>query len=167
MHASDKPPGGSGAEQPAQTRGTAGSKSPGKRAVGLPGVQHVRRAAEWGQGKYAGSWAEYLWHRLDAVDFMNQAMLLAATLLLCAIPFMLVALALAGRSAVTTLTVRLGLNQQAAADVGHLFTSSAATSNAVTGLSWLFFILAGIAVATAFQQLYQRVFGQDPRGAAR
>ena len=59
---------------------------------------------------------------------------------------------------------RLGLSQQAAADVGHLFTSASATSNAVTGLSWAFFILAGIAAATQAQRLYQRVFGQDPRG---
>ena len=98
--------------------------------------RRVSRAAEWGQKKYAGSWAEYLWHRLDAADFMNQAMLLAATLLLCAVPFFLIATALTGRSAVRALTVRLGLSQQAAADVGHLFTSSSATSNAVTGLSF-------------------------------
>jgi membrane protein len=43
---------------------------------------------------------------VDAVDFMNQAMLLAATLL-CAVPFMLIAAALAGRSAVSGLTARL------------------------------------------------------------
>jgi hypothetical protein len=59
---------------------------------------------------------------------------------------------------------RLGLSQQAAAAVGHLFTSSSATSNAVTGLSWVFFILGGIAAATAVQRLYQRVFQLDPRG---
>jgi membrane protein len=129
-----------------------------------PGIRRVRRTAEWGQAKYAGSWVEYLWHQLDAADFMNQAMLLAATLLLCAVPFYLVVTALAGRSAVSALTVRLGLSQQAAADVGRLFTTSSATSNAVTGLSWAFFILAGIAAATQFQRLYQRVFGQDPRG---
>src|SRR5262249_14033226 len=110
------------------------------------------------------SWAEYLWHRLDAADFMNQAMLLAATLLLCAVPFVLIATALAGRSAVSALTVRLGLSKQAAADVGHLVTSASATSNAVTGLSWAFFILAGIAAATSIQRLYQRVFGLDSRG---
>jgi membrane protein len=133
-------------------------------ADGRLGGQRVRRAADWGKKKYSGSWAEYLWHRLDAADFMNQAMLLAATLLLCAVPFFLVATALAGRSAVSALTVRLGLSKQAAADVGHLFTSSSATSNAVTGLSWVFFILAGIAVATAVQALYLRMFGLDPRG---
>jgi membrane protein len=137
----------------------------GIKAHDLPGTRRVRRTAEWGKEKYAGSWAEYLWHRLDAADFMNQAMLLAATLLLCAVPFFLVATALSGRSAVSALTDRLGLNHQAATDVGHLFTSASATSNAVTGLSWAFFILAGIAAATAVQRLYQRVFGQDPRGA--
>jgi membrane protein len=130
-----------------------------------PGTRgRVRRTAEWGQKKYAGSWAESLWHRLDAVDFMNQAMLLAATLLLCFVPFFLVATALSGRSAVSALTARLGLNKQAAADVGHLFTSSSATSSAVTGLSWVFFILGGVAAATAIQLLYQRVFDQVPRG---
>jgi membrane protein len=127
-------------------------------------VRHVRRAAEWGKAKYAGSWAESLWHRLDVVDFMNQAVLLAATLLLCAVPFLLITVALAGRSIVPALSWRLGLNRQAAADLGHLFTSGSATTAAVTGLSWVFFILAGTAAATAVQQLYQRVFDQPSRG---
>jgi membrane protein len=145
---------------------------PGEKAHNRPGTpQGVRRAsewgkkkAEWGKKKYAGSWVENLWHHLDAVDFMNQAMLLAATLLLCAVPFFLVASALTGRSAVSSLSVRLGLNHQAAADLGHLFTSTSATSNAVTGLSWAFFILGGIAASAAIQALYQRVFGLNPRG---
>jgi membrane protein len=164
MRATDENPGGSGDEQAAQAPGTAASGRPGMKAVHRPSGQRVRHAAEWGKEKYAGSWAEHLWHRLDAVDFMNQAMLLAATLLLCAVPFLLIAAALSGRSAVSALTWRLGLSKQAAADVGHLFTSSAATSAAVTGLSWVFFILGGIAAATAVQRLYQRVFGLDPRG---
>jgi membrane protein len=139
---------------------------PGKKVLDRPSVHRARRAADWGMQKYTGSWAESLWHRLDAVDFMNQAMLLAATLLLCAIPFLLIAAALAGRSVVPELAWRLGLSRQAAADLGQLFTSSAATSAAVTGLAWLFFVLAGNAVATAVQRLYQRVFDQDPGGAA-
>jgi len=119
-----------------------------KRRAGGPDAGHCRERAPghegrspagWSAGparsrvgkeKYAGSWAEYLGHQLGAVDFLNQATLLAATLLLCAVPFLLIASALAGRSAVTALTVRLGLSQQAAADVGHLFTSSAATDAA-------------------------------------
>ena len=165
MRAADETPGDPGDVRAVQARGGAGSRQPGTKVVDLAGVRHARRAAEWGQAKYAGSWAESLWHRLDVVDFMNQAMLLAATLLLCAVPFLLVMTALAGRSIVPELSWRLGLSRPAAADLGHLFTSASATSAAVTGLSWVFFILAGIAAATAFQQLYQRVFDQRSRGA--
>ena len=152
-------------ETPSESRGTTGSKRLGMKMADRASVRRARRAAEWGKAKYAGSWAEYLWQRLDAADFMNQAMLLAATLLLCAVPFLLIASALAGRSVVSALTLRLGLNQQAAADMGHLFTSSSATDSAVTGLSWVFFILAGIAAASGIQKLYQQVFGLDPQGA--
>ena len=102
--------------------------------------------------------------RLDAMDFINRGMLFAATLLLCLFPFLIIANALAGRSAATGLARHLGLNQQAAADVGGLFTSSAATSSAVTGTAWVFFILGGIAAATAIQQLYEAAFELDSRG---
>jgi hypothetical protein len=78
-----------------------------------------------GRQKYAGSWAESLWLRLDAVDFISQAMLLTATLLLCAVPFLLIATVLAGRSAASVLTA--GPEPADAADVGHLFTSPTAT----------------------------------------
>lgn len=97
------------------------------------------------------------------MDFLNQAMLMAATLLLCAVPFLLIVAALAGRSATSGLAHRMGLSRQASDDVGQLFTSSSATSNAVTGLSWAFFILAGLAAASAVQQLYQRIFDVAPR----
>jgi len=164
MRATDETPGDPGDVRAAQAPGAAGSRQPGPKVVDLAGVRQARRAAEWGKAKYAGSWAEDLWHRLDVADFMNQAMLLSATLLLCAVPFLLVMAALAGRSIVPELSWRLGLSRPAAADLGHLFTSASATSAAVTGLSWVFFILAGIAAATAVQQLYQRVFDQHPRG---
>ncbi|AUY53808.1 hypothetical protein [Streptomyces sp. CB01881] len=58
---------------------------------------------------------EYLWHRPDAFDFLDQAMLPAFTLPPCAVPFMLITSALAGRSAVSTPALRLGPNQEAAA----------------------------------------------------
>ncbi len=117
------------------------------------------------KGKYAGSSAEHLWRRLDSMDFINRGLMFAATLLLCLFPFLIVANALAGRSAASGLARHLGLNKQAAADVGSLFTSSAATSSAVTGTAWVFFILGGIAAATAIQELYERAFELDGRGA--
>jgi len=124
-----------------------------------PGVQRVRRAAERGKRKYAGSWAEDLWRRLDSMDFINRGMLFAATLLLCLFPFLIVLSALAGRPVVNTLARYTGLNGQAAADAGHLFASSAATANAVVGTtSMVFFVLGGIAAAATLQEIYEQVF---------
>jgi membrane protein len=132
-----------------------------------PGVQRVRRAAERGQKKYAGSWAEDLWRRLDSMDFINRGMLFAATLLLCLFPFLIVLSALAGRPVVNTLARYTGLNGQAAADAGHLFASSAATANAVVGTtSMVFFVLGGIAAAAAVQEIYEQVFELPHRGMA-
>ena len=91
------------------------------KAGGRPGVRRVQRAAEWGKAKYAGSLAEDLWRRLDAMDFINRGMVFAATLLLCLFPFLIVVSALAGRSAAQSLARHTGLNRQAAADLGHLF----------------------------------------------
>ena len=107
---------------------------------------------------YSGSSAEHLWNRLNAMDFINKGMLFAAVLLLCFFPFIIVANALAGQSAVTGLVRHLGLNQEAARDVSGLFASSSTTSNAVTGTAYLFFILGGIAAASAVQDLYERSF---------
>lgn len=164
MRASDRTPGEPGVDDETQARGARAGLRTVMRA-GERATRRARRARAWGRNKFTGSWAEYLWHRLDAFDFLNQAMLLAATLLLCAVPFMLIASALSGRSAVSTLTVRLGLNRQAAADVGDLFASSATTSAAVTGLSWVFFVLSGLAAAGSIQKLYQQMFEVPPRGA--
>jgi membrane protein len=112
----------------------------------------------------AGSSAGHLWRRLDSMDFINRGMLFAAVLLRCFFPFLIVANALAGRSAVTSLSRHLGLNKEAAADLGGLFTSASATSSAITGTAWLFFILGGIAAAAAVQELYEGAFELEGRG---
>jgi membrane protein len=121
--------------------------------------------AEWGRGKYGGSSAQYVWNRLNALDFINLGILFAAALLLCFIPFLIVGNALAGRSTAHTLARHSGVNEQAANDFAHLFAPTAATYHAVVGTtSMVFFVLGGIAAATALQQLYERVFGLESRG---
>jgi membrane protein len=128
-------------------------------------VRRVRAGADWGREKYRGSSAQYVWNRLNAVDFINLGILFAATLLLCFIPFLIVGNALAGRSTAHTLARHTGVNEQAANDFSHLFAPSAATYHAVVGTaSMVFFVLGGIAAATALQQLYERVFGLESRG---
>jgi membrane protein len=149
-------------------RGAAWSAEDGKAGtgpnVGRPGAGRVRRAAAWGKTKYAGTWAEDLQHRLDAMDVINRAMLFAATLLLCLFPFLIVVSALAGRPAVKSLTRHTGLNGQAAADAAHLFASPAATTSAVTGTaSIVLFVLGGTAAAAALQEIYERAFNLPHR----
>ena len=126
--------------------------------------RRIRHGIEAAEEKYSGSAAEDLWHRLDALDFMNQAMILTGTLLLCALPFLLATAGLAGVSAERSLSQRLGLNQQAAADFSHLFTSSGATSAPVSGISFALLVLFGLAGVSVIQELYLRAFGLDPRG---
>ena len=128
-------------------------------AAGWPGIRRARRAAQWGKKNYAGSLAEDVWRRLDTMDFINRGMVFAATLLLSLFPFLIVVSALAGRPAAQSLTRHTGLNSQAAADIGHLFASSAATTSAVVGTtSMVFFVFGGIAAAAALQEIYEQAF---------
>ena len=137
-----------------------------------PGVRHVRRAAEWGkrkaewgQRKYADTSAAYLQRRLTGLDFINQGMLFAATLLLCFLPFLIVVSALAGKSSARGIGRRMGLNKQATDVFGHLFASPSATQAAVVGsTSMVFFVLGGIAISSTLQALYERVFDVPHRG---
>ena len=133
-------------------------------AEGTRSQPRIRRATHTVKTKYSGSSAEDLWSRLGEMDFINRGMIFAATLLLCFFPFVIVANALAGRSTTESLTRHLGLNKEAAADVSHLFTSTSATSNAITGTAWAWFILGGIAGAAAIQQLYERAYDLNSRG---
>lgn len=122
------------------------------------------RGLEAARAKYSGSSAAYLSRRLVALDFMNEAMILAGTLLLCVFPFLIVMSAVAGRSAATEFSRHLGLNRQAAADMGHLFNSSGATSSAVTTASLVAVALFALSGATAVQRLYERIFDLHSRG---
>jgi len=60
--------------------------------------RRIRRGIEAGRQKYSGSSADVLWRRLNSVDFLNQGMIFAGTLLLCAFPFLIVVDALEGQS---------------------------------------------------------------------
>jgi membrane protein len=146
------------------------SDAPGQPAAGqadpkTPIRPSGGRVSERAKKKFADSSAAYLWQRLVALDFMNQAMLFAGTLLLCVFPILIVLTALSGRGAASAFSRRLGLNQQAAADVGHLFTSATATSATITTASFVLLVVFAIAGATAVQQLYERIFDLDARGA--
>ncbi len=121
------------------------------------------KAAAVGE-RFSRSAAGHTWRRLNSMDFINRAMLFAAVLFLCLVPFVIVIEALAGRSAAERTIRHFGLTPQAAHDVSTVLTSPSNTSNAVTGVGYVFVALSGIAAATAIQELYERAFGVESRG---
>ena len=123
-----------------------------------------RGGIEAADEKHSGSAAGELWHRLDTLDFMNQAMVLAGTMLLCVFPFLIVVSSLAGTGAASSFSIRLGLNQRAAADLGHLFNPAGATSATVTVITLVLLAVFAVAGASVVQQLYERIFDLDSRG---
>jgi membrane protein len=105
-----------------------------------------------------------LLRRLQRADVINRGMLFAAVLLLCLVPFLIILQSLAGRSGATGLVRRFGLSEEAANAVRQALTSPSGASSTISGLSWVFFILGGIAAAAAIQELYERVFEVEGRG---
>lgn len=127
-------------------------------------THRLRQRAERAQHRFEATSAGDLWQRLTSFDFITQAMIFAAIFLLCFFPFLIVVDAFLGRDNTTVLTRYVGLNPQAATDVHHLFTSEKATTSAVTGTSYVFFILGGYALVAALQSLYERIFNLESRG---
>jgi membrane protein len=134
----------------------------GEPASGLH-ARAARRAATVSD-RLSGAAAGHVWRRLNAMDFINRAMLFGAILLLCFVPFILIVQALAGQSATARLIKRFGLTGQAADATSTVFTSPSATSAGITGLSYVVFVLSGIAAAAAIQELYERAFDLETRG---
>ncbi len=126
--------------------------------------EQLRHQAVAARRHLESSTAGTLWRRLDALDFMSQAMTLAAILLLTALPFFIVFSALVGRNFSAALSRHLGLSQQAATIVERLFGPAAETSTTVTAFGVAFLVLGILGAASSVQALYERVFGLEHRG---
>jgi membrane protein len=116
----------------------------------------LRRIEYWQRSRLA--------RHLRAGDVVNQGLLVAAVLLLCFFPFLLVLESVAGRDGASGFIRRFGLTGEAADAVRQAFTSPTAPSIAVSGLSWVFFVLFGLGAGGAIQGLYQSVFEVHGRG---
>lgn len=102
--------------------------------------------------------------RIQAGDVINQGLLLAAVMLLCFLPFLLVLESLYGRNDASGFVRRFGLSDEAAHAIRQAFTSPTPPSTSVNWLSWIFFALFGLAAAGAIQHLYEGVFEVQGRG---
>jgi membrane protein len=121
----------------------------------------LKTRAAAGRRRFEAGAAGDLWHRLMLLDIVNQAMVFAATLLICAFPFLIFLDTLRGRSFVERVAGRMGLDDQAAAQLATLFQTSATQTPVSIGTT-LFLIAGAICVATSIQALYARVYGFAP-----
>jgi membrane protein len=127
-------------------------------------VRLVRRARAAVQRRIEYWQQSALVRRLQSVDVISRGTMFAAVLLLSFVPFLLVLQSLVGRTQASGLIRRFGLTNEAARVVRQALTTPSATSGAINGLSWVFFIVGGLAAAAAIQELYERVFEVEGRG---
>jgi membrane protein len=138
--------------RPAVQQETTPSRSAGHHAVAAT------------RQRYQGSLAQSFITQLKVLDFANQAMLFGAGLLVSLLPFVILLSAFASQRVDDDISLRLGLDHQAAGIVDQLFTSAPATLNAST-ITSLIFVTAGMfAVASSLQQIYEKAFRQEHRG---
>jgi membrane protein len=133
------------------------SRDPGRDQESPPRAL-IRRAPEAARTRIDRWQNSALARRLQAADVINRGLLFSAVLLLCFVPFLIVLQALAGRTQASGFIRRFGLTAPAAHAVRQALTSPSQTSAAIDGLSWVFFIVGGIAAAATIQELYERVF---------
>jgi membrane protein len=103
-----------------------------------------------------------MWSDLNAVDFMNSALQSSALILICLFPFLLVVDAAAGGNVAHAITIRLGLNAQAAKDVDGLISSGHQAVGALTVVGGIVLVLFAAAIPGILQLWYQRLFDVTP-----
>ena len=145
----DAPPLGTGASKQSKPRGL--------RHRGAAAVDRVKTGR-------AGTF----WSRLNAVDFMNSALMFAGLFLVCFFPFLAVVDAAAGRNTQKTITDRLGLNAQAAHDVDALISTGNQTVSALSVIGAIVLVLFAIGIPGVLQAWYEKVYDQPaPYGGLR
>jgi len=104
-----------------------------------------------------------VWDRLSSVDFMNQALLLAAVMLLWLFPNLIFLAAVTGRDFAESVSQKMGLNAEATQSVDSLFKSSS-TSVAATVGAIAFLVLAVLATVAVIQKIWQTIWGLEGLG---
>jgi len=129
--------------------------------------EKTRRRADsvWrkADAKWQGSAASDVWDRLSSVDFMNQALLLAAVMLLWLFPNLIVLTAVTGRDFAASISEHMGLNSQATDSVESLFKASSQSTPATAG-AVLFLVFAITATVAVIQNLWKTIWGVEKHG---
>jgi membrane protein len=105
-----------------------------------------------------------LLRRLGAIDFVNEAMLFGAGLLISVVPLLILLSEFASERVDDDIALHLGLDRQAAVIVTHLFNRASPSFSVATVTSLLFVVAGTLAVVSSLMQIYEKVFDQPHRG---
>jgi membrane protein len=141
----------------AATPGTGAARRPKARAWRDKGAATAARVKTGSVGTF--------WSRLNAVDFMNSAVMFAGLFLVCFFPFLAVVDAATGRNTQKTITSRMGLNPQATHDVDALISAGHQTVSALSVIGAIVLVLFAMGIPGILQAWYQKVYDQPaPHG---
>jgi membrane protein len=110
------------------------------------------------------SWVQALTARLKAADVLNSVTLFGAALLLSVLPLIILLSSLANQRIDDDLSRHIGLNSHGSHIVETLFRSSPTHPVAPIATGLLIALAGTMAVVATLQSIYERVFGQEPRG---
>lgn len=128
--------------------------------------EKTRRRADSAWRRADQSWrkstASDVWDRLSSVDFMNQALLLAAVMLLWLFPNLIFLAASTGHDFASSISAHMGLNSEARQAVDNLFKQSSTAIPATIG-AVAFLIMAITATVAVIHKLWQTIWGVEGR----
>jgi membrane protein len=126
--------------------------------------ERARARFEAARARYEASWAGEIGHELKALDFVNWITLFGASLLWSALPLIILLSSLANERIDDDVSRHIGLNSHGAQIVHTLFRGSPAQGVEPILTGFLFCFGGVVATVSSLQLIYERVFGQDPRG---
>lgn len=114
--------------------------------------------------RYEKSWTGEIGRQLKALDFVNWITIFGAALLWSALPLIILLSSLADTKIDDDLSRHIGLNSKGAHIVETLFRGTPAHGVEAIATGFLFTFGGVVAVVSSLQLIYERIFGQQPRG---
>ena len=133
--------------------------------VPAPGLRdRARRRVAGVRARYGASWAGEIGQQLKALDFVNWITIFGAALLWSALPLIILLSSLANERIDDDLSRHIGLTNQGSQIVHTLFRGTPAHGVEPILTGFLFCFSGVVAVVSSLQVIYERIFGQQPRG---
>jgi len=114
--------------------------------------------------RYEHSWFGEIGRQLKDLNFVNWITILGASLLWSAVPLIILLSSFANERIDDDLSRHIGLSREGARLVHSLFRGTPAHGLEPILTGFIFSFAGVIATVSSLQQVYERVFGQEPRG---